>query len=144
MSNKRQKQERTSLLIKKSVEALQTDNKKPQKPDKRPGAGKFLAMYAYIQGGKFDTRYNIPSSWKPHSFSERKQHHEFLHRFIYPYPLPDVLLWASHSPECIVHKNGDRKKALDYEYIGLAKKWINDIVSGKSFYKKNKEYFTKA
>jgi hypothetical protein len=125
-------------------EALRDDRKKPGKPDRKPGPAYFLSLYSYIPSTAYDSRYSIPSSWKPPSFNERKQHLEFLKCFVYPYPLPETLLWASHAPEYSVDRSGVRKKSPDYAFIRLAKEWIGDIVSGESFYKKNKRFFTKA
>ena len=126
--------------VKMVDEALLADNKKPRKPDKKSGSGKFLSLYSYIKNSAYDKRHNIPSSWKPHSFNERKQNIEFLRSFVYPYPLPETLLWATHAPEYTYIKT----KTPDFVFIRLAKKWINDIVCGDSFYKRNKDFFTKA
>jgi hypothetical protein len=52
-------------------------------------------------------------------------------------------LWASRQNEYI--RDGDNREILspDVEIIRLAKKWVCDLVSGQSFYKRNREYFTK-
>jgi hypothetical protein len=123
---------------------LREDNRKTAKPDKRPGPEKFLELYSYIPGTAYDSRHQIPLSWKPHSFSERRQHLEFLRTFVYPHPLPEVLLWISHSPEYMFDRNRRRVKTPNHLLIKLAKKWVIDIVSGESFFKRNREYFTKS
>jgi len=141
---KRETAEREARVNEGAIEALRKDNKKSGKPDKKPGPEKFLAMYSYIPGTAFDSRFNIPASWKPRSFNECKQHLEFLKSFVYPYPLPEILLWAAHASEYFSNGNGGRTKSQDFAFIRLAKKWINDIVSGESFYRQNKKFFTKA
>ena len=123
----------------KAIEVLHCDNKKQGKPDKKPGPNKFLELYSFIPKTVFDSRSSIPSSWKPETFNERRQHLEFLKQFVYPYPLPEVLIWISHLPEYTPVKT----RTQDYPFIKLAKNWICDIVSGESFYKQNKEFFTK-
>jgi hypothetical protein len=135
---------REARINKRAIEALWKDNKKPGKLGKKPGPGKFLEVYSYIPNTGFDTRYSISSSWKPQSFNERKQHLEFLKCFVYPYPLPETLLWTTHASEYFIDQNGDRIKSPDYVFIRFAKKWIGDIASGESFYKRNKKFFTKA
>jgi len=130
-----------------AAKILQEDNRKTGKhckPGKKPGPGKFLALYSFIPSTHFDARHSIPSSWKPRSFNERNQHFEFLKSFVYPYPLPEILLWVSHLPEYIIDSKGARNKTPDFIFIRLAKQWILDISSGESFYKRNKQFFTKA
>jgi len=124
-------------------DVFQADNRRPGRPDKKPGPEKFLALYSFIPSNPSDSRYNIPSSWKPHSFNERNQHLEFLKYFVYPYPLPEILLWASHRPEYSFDIKGTRIDSPNRGLIKLVKKWIVDIVAGKSFFKQNKQFFTK-
>jgi hypothetical protein len=99
----------------------------------------FIEMYSYIPLTRFDKRYAIPQEWTTRSFNEKLQHLEFIKTFIYPYVIPEILLWASRQKEIL----GERRSP-DYDIIKLAKKWVCDIVSGESFYKRNKNYFTKA
>ena len=132
--------DRKAIGEKAAVEAIKADNKKSKKPDKKLGPEKFLSLYSYITYTAYENRHNIPSSWKPHSFNEQKQNTEFLKSFVCPFPLPEILLWATHAPEY----TPARTKTPDYIFIRLAKKWIQDIVNGGSFYKQNKEFFTKA
>ena len=142
--SRREKDAREAALNKEIKEIFQADGKRRGKPDKKPGQDEFLKVYSYIPGTAFDLRYHIPSSWKPQSFNKRKQHLEFLKKFVYPYPLPETLLWASHCPEQILDASGKKGKSPDFVYIRLAKKWISDIVSGQSFYRLNRQFFTKA
>ena len=135
---------KAALSNKNAVKTLKEDNKKNGKPEKKPGYEIFLPMYAYIPCTSFDLRFNIPSSWKPHSFNAGKQHLEFIKRFIYPFPIPETLIWAAREAEIEINQNGERNKVKDYRLIKLSKKWICDITSGNSFYKQNKEWFTKA
>jgi hypothetical protein len=126
-----------------AVQKLREDNRKDKQTRKRPGPGIFLEAYAYIPETPFDTRYAIPASWTARSFNESRRHREFIRAFVYPYPVPEVLLWASRQNEYI--RDNDNREILspDVQIIRLAKKWVCDIVSGQSFYKRNKEYFTK-
>jgi len=140
---RREREASEARIDKELKDILQADNKKPGKPDKKPGPNLFLDMYSFISSTAFDSRYNISSSWKPQSFNERKQHLEFLRCFVYPYSIPEVLIWASHASEFVTDMNGRRIKAPYYNFIRLAKGWINDIMGGKSFYKLNRQFFTK-
>ena len=135
--------ETRAIITKEINDVFLEDNKKPGKPDKKPGVEKFLALYSFIPSTPFDSRYSIPASWKPHSFNVRNQHLEFLKCFVYPYPLPVVLLWASHCPEYFIDTKGTSVGSPNRGFIKLAKKWIVDIVRGESFFKQNKLFFTK-
>jgi len=135
--------ETRAIITKEINDVFLEDNKKPGKPDKKPGVEKFLALYSFIPSTPFDSRYSIPASWKPHSFNVRNQQLEFLKCFVYPYPLPAVLLWASHCPEYFIDTKGTSVGSPNRGFIKLAKKWIVDIVRGESFFKQNKLFFTK-
>jgi hypothetical protein len=63
---------------------------------------------------------------------------------VFPYPVPETLLWTTHYPEYVISRTGKREMKPNHSIIILAKKWIKDITSGESFYKRNKDYFTKA
>jgi hypothetical protein len=126
------------------TELLREDNKKARKSEKKPGAETFINLYSYIAPTAFDMRDSIPSNWKPGSFNVQKQHFEFLKSFVYPYPLPEILIWATHAPEYISNDEGGGARNAYYGLIRLAKKWINDITGGGSFYKKNTKFFTRA
>jgi len=123
---------------------LREDNKKTDKPEKKPGAETFINLYSYIARTAFDKRDSIPSNWKPASYNVQKQHFEFLKSFVYPYPLPEILIWATHTPEYFRNDEGDGARNANCGLIRLAKKWINDIAGGGSFYKKNMKFFTRA
>jgi hypothetical protein len=58
---------------------------------------------------------------------------DFVKRFIYPYDFPHILLWLLLD-----------KESVDEKLKTLCKKWLCDIFSGESFYKRNKDYFTKS
>ena len=135
---------KTAIADKNAIRVLKEDNKKSVKSEKKPGADFFLPVYSFIPFNSFDLRRNIPSSWKPHSFNSRKQHLEFIKRFIYPFPVPENLIWAAHEEEIELNHNVEKNRVKYYKLIELSKKWICDITSGNSFYKKNKEWFTKA
>jgi len=143
-SQKNEKIKKQTDSLNTAAQVLLEDNKAIQKSEKKPGSEFFLPMYSYIPNTPFDLRHNIPSSWKPHSFNERKQHLEFIKRFIYPYQIPEALIWAAHELESKPDWNGVKRRSKDFLLILLAKKWIIDITGGKSFYKQNREYFTKA
>jgi len=143
-SAKKELAEKKTRALEMAADALLNDNKKNGKPERKPGAEKFLPMYSYIPVTPFDLRRDIPPSWRPHSFNERKQHLEFVRRFVYPYPIPEALLFATHRPETELDYRGVSHKAHDRVFIRLAKGWVGDIASGKSFHGKNRKYFTKA
>jgi len=123
---------------------FQEDNKKAGKPEKKPGAETFINLYSYIAPTAFDKRDLIPSNWKPGSFNVRKQNFEFLKSFVYPYSLPETLVWATHTPEYIRDDEGNWDRNAYCGLIRLAKKWINDIACGGSFYNRNTKIFTRA
>jgi hypothetical protein len=140
----REKKEREALFNKEAPYILMADNKKVINKDKKPDLGEFLAQYSFIPATASDSRRCIPPSWRPKSFNKKRQHFEFLKKFVYPYPLPETLLWAALENEYLATKNGGRCKSEYYGVIQLAKQWIRDIASGESFYKQNKRFFTKA
>jgi hypothetical protein len=58
--------------------------------------------------------------------------------FLYPYPIPEALIWTAFEDE------GFHARENDYDkIINLAKKWTGDITSGCSFYERNKTFFTR-
>jgi len=136
-----EKERRTSEA---AIGVFLEDNKKMGKPEKKRRAETFLSLYSYIAQTAFDKRDSIPDNWKPHSFNSWKQHIEFLKRFVYPYPLPEILIRATHTPEYIRKDEGNMIKSAHYGLIRIAKKWINEIAGGESFYKRNAKFFTKA
>jgi hypothetical protein len=54
------------------------------------------------------------------------------------------LLFAARLKEYFLNEHGKRVKTAYCDIIALSKKWICDIVTGDSFYRKNKEYFTRS
>ncbi len=140
----REKKERKALFNKEAPHILKADNKEDTHRDKKPELGEFLARYSFIPVTAFDCRNCIRPSWRPKSFNEKRQNFEFLKRFVYPYPLPETVLWASLEDEYLATKSGSKGKSEYYGIIQLAKQWIRDITSGESFYKRNKKLFTKA
>jgi len=141
---KREKKANRKRINDAVPEVFREDNKKAGKPEKKPGAETFLNLYSYIALTAFDKRDSIPSNWKPGSFNVRKQHYEFLKSFVYPYPLPETLVWATHTPEYSRDDEGGWSRNAHCGLIRLAKKWINDIACGGSFYKRNTKFFTRA
>jgi hypothetical protein len=86
------------IKIETAAQKLREDNKLARPVHKRPGPGIFLEAYSYIPATRYDKRHMIPANWTAHSFNERRQHHEFLKTFVYPYPVPEVLLRGSDRP----------------------------------------------
>ena len=130
-------------LIAESIKALKRDRQKRKKENKRSGYGKFLFKFSFINPTPWDKRTSINTDYRCRSFNEEKQYLDFFKEFIYPYRIPKVLLKAAFEKETIIIGNGGSKSSPDLEIITFAKKWINDIVSGDSFYKRNKACFTK-
>ena len=127
-----------------AARVLKDDNMKKIPEGKRPGPDKFLAEYSFIPRTLHDKRDYIPENYRCHSFNERRQYVDFFKDFIYPYNIPRVLLWAAIEKEIIKDEQGMDRPSPDFEIIRLAKKWICDITGRESFYKKNKDWFTRA
>ena len=126
-------------------EALKNDKRKKKPDDKRPGAQKFMEAFAFIpRSSPYDKRACIPVNYRCRSFNEQRQYFDFLKEFIYPFNLPKILVLTALEKETVKNDRGRDVPSPDYEIIRLAKKWICDMSVGGSFYKKNKEYFTKA
>jgi hypothetical protein len=144
LERKQRDSERSAIEKAAAAEALRNDNKKTVETDKRPGADMFLQMYSFVPTSRFDKRHCIPHGWTSRSFNKRRQHIEFFKTFIYPYPVPDALLFTSLQQEYVIDERGKRIKMPYRGLIKLAKQWLSDLVSGESFYKRNKTYFTRA
>jgi len=125
------------------VEALKDDKQKRKPEDKKPGQGKFLAAFSFILWSPYDKRDSIPVNYRSHSFNGQRQYIDFLKEFIYPYHIPPALLWTALEKETVKDDKGRDRPTPDFNVIRLARKWIRDIASGESFYKKNKYYFTR-
>jgi hypothetical protein len=131
------KTEQSKLKNDLALKWLKQDKLKAKSTEKkRPGPEKFLPAFSYISWTPSDKRSHIPFSYCSRSFNERRQYIDFFKEFIYPYKVPQILLLASLENE--------RMTAHHMEIIKKAKKWVCDIVSGASFFKQNKEYFTHA
>jgi hypothetical protein len=130
--------------LQRSSAMLLKKDKRQDKPDKRPGPGKFLRAFSYIGLTPYDKRLQIPQSYRCRSFNEQRQYIDFFREFIYPYKVPLLLLWAAFEKETVVTERGNARPSPDIEIIRSAKGWIRDIVSGDSFYKRNKDCFTRA
>jgi len=126
-----------------TAEALKYDKQKRKPGDKKSGQGKFLAAFSFIWS-PYDKRYSIPENYRSRSFNEQRQYIDFLKEFIYPYNLPPALLWTALEKETVKDDKGKERPSPDFTIIRLAKKWICDITSGESFFKRNKSYFTRA
>ena len=112
---------------------------------KRPLMNNFLETFSFIPNSVFDKRTETENmELKCHSFNEERQYMEFFKRFIYPYNIPKPLvLTAVMQKQYYFDAEGRRRETFDFEIIRLCRKWLCDIVNGKSFYKQNKDYFTK-
>jgi hypothetical protein len=92
----------------------------------------------------YEKRAEIPADYKPRSFNEKRQYIDFVRRFIYPYKIPDAILFASLSEEYYTDENGKKEELQYARIIRLSRKWVCDIISGQSFFRRNSDYFTKA
>ena len=126
------------------IKALKQDKLKARPEDKRPGPGKFLSAFTYIGYTPYDKRRLAPHSYRCRSFNEQRQYLDFFREFIYPYKIPNVLFWAAFEKETIIDERERLIPSPDAETILCAKKWIREIVSGESFYRQNKNFFTRA
>jgi hypothetical protein len=143
-NEKRKEAEEKALSISIARKILRKDKSDEKKKNKRPGHEKFLAAFSFIPAGSTDTRHLAVKKWKCRSFNEQRQYIDFLKIFIYPYNVPAPLLFASLLPEHTFNDKNQMVKSPHLKIIRMAKEWLVDIVSGESFYKRNKEYFTKA
>ena len=133
------------IIRAKQESVLKNRKKNDETPPKRPGAEKFLALFAFLPAGCFDKRHMLidRNSWSCHSFNEKRQTMEFFRTFIYPFPVPEPLIITSIKEDLYNDKNSKLRYSKDFSIIQKSKKWLSDIVCGGSFYKKNKDYFTK-
>jgi hypothetical protein len=136
--------ERELANVAGSRQALQEDNKKEKIDNKKFDSGNFLSAFSFIQRTPFDRRNRIPPDFVSRSFNKDRQYIDFFKSFIHPYPVPPVLLFTSIQKEFYTDERGRNKKNEYSDIIATAKKWMRDITSGESFYRKNNGYFTKA
>jgi hypothetical protein len=73
-----------------------------------------------------------------YDYKRWKKRLPFFTVFIYPYPIPEPLIWAA------LEDNPSYTHADYVKIINLARKWTGDITSGCSFYERNKIFFTRS
>ncbi|GHU54284.1 hypothetical protein FACS189442_0280 [Spirochaetia bacterium] len=139
-----ERKEKNAALIDAIEQTLMEDRRKTAPPDKKLSAGTLLEAFSFIGWTPFDKRDQIPQRFKPRSFNENRQYIDFFRTFVYPYPVPLPVLFTTRLKESCIGERGERVKTPSYDIIVLSKKWVCDIVSGDSFYRRNKEYFTRA
>jgi hypothetical protein len=89
-------------------------------------------------------KYRFNPDWKPKSHNFDKQIIEFFQTFIYRYPVPECLLFTATA-----HHLSNHHKMITVSNIGMlseidyARYLIKIIVSGDSFFKKNKGTFNR-
>ena len=138
--------EREYEILSQYKNILKINEKKDKVTSKRPKEKEFLSAFAFLPPSQYDKRYILSglNDWKSHSFNEKRQVLEFFHTFVYPYPIPEALIMASLQEDLYEDENGMLRYSPDFTIIHKSRKWLIDIVSGGSFYRKNKNYFTKA
>jgi hypothetical protein len=149
MSQKRKERREEDLQYGKqtfaaALDALKRDSRKNRPDGKRPGQEKFLPAFSFIPSTPYDKRHLILPGYRCRSFNEHRQYIDFFREFIYPHKVPHVLIWTGFEQETLKDDQGRDTPSPDVEIIRNAKKWICDIVSGRSFFKQNRNYFTRA
>jgi hypothetical protein len=135
------KNEKHEMELKAAVKTrLHEDKKKGKRGTKRPGPEKFTGLFTFMMS---EGQRTACQDWRAHSFNESKQYFEFIRGCIFPYAVPEPLVLASILPDYTFDGKGGRYKSPDYAMIALSRRWLRDIASGDSFYKRNKEYFTR-
>ncbi|WP_010256939.1 PcfJ domain-containing protein [Treponema primitia] len=137
----KEKKESEDAAVEKN---LAEDRKKNTFAEKKPDGFKFLEAFSYINWTPFDKRDRLPQGFRSRSFNKERQYIDFFKSYIYPYSVSLPLLFTTIQKEYFLDEQGKNKKSSYYDIIILSKRWIRDIVSGDSFYRRNKEYFTKA
>jgi hypothetical protein len=144
---KRRKEQRLEFNANKiatSARILRETKKTQIKEESRPGPEKFLSAFSFISSISISGMKTGLDNWKCKTFNKQRQYFEFLHDFIYLYHIPEPLVFTSIQSEYAMNEKGKAIKVFDYDIIVLARVWLCDIVSGESFYKNNKNDFTKA
>jgi hypothetical protein len=77
----------------------------------------------------------FPASQKTKSHNRELQRRDFFKRYIFKYDVPKVIYNTAIMQGTDYEKNNNLSPN--------SQKWLEDIISGKSFYKENKEVFTK-
>jgi hypothetical protein len=137
--------EERALELSRTRTILREDKKSKAEPVKHPGAGTFLPLFSFLpfntEDGKYTARY---TSWRCRTFNKQKQYLEFFKTFVYPYYVPEPLIFTALQKEHVLDAAGRPCRSPDQDIISLSKKWLQDIAGGGSFYKRNKAYFTKS
>jgi hypothetical protein len=137
--------EERALEISRAQAILREDKKPKAEPVKHPGAEKFLPLFSFLPFNTEDEKYTaLYTRWRCRSFNEHKQYLEFFKTFVYPYYVPEPLIFTALQQEHILNAAGRQCCSPDQDIIKVSKKWLKDITAGGSFYKRNKDYFTKA
>jgi hypothetical protein len=123
---------------------LRESKKNDRTEPKRIGTSKFDAAFSFIPDFFRIAKRTDKENWRCHTFNGNRQYIEYFRTFICPYPVPEWLLFSTLQNESVINEKGRRVPSPNSAIIKLAKKWVCDFVSGESFYRKNKEYFTKA
>ena len=118
----------------KSVTTVSKFDKK-----KKPKSHEFTFKFGFFE--KFFKK-DVPADWKPHSYNIDKQHLEFFKAFIFRHKFPSILLYGTINPNPAPFQHNYNR--FQEQFQKLSKKWLLDILEGKSFYKSNKEFFSKA
>ena len=137
--------EREMLIQTQFRDILKKHKNTEKKVPKRLETEKLISLFAFLPQGQFDKRHisAVRKEWKCHSFNTKRQTMDFFRTFIYPYPIPEPLVFTSIQEDLFEDEYGELRYSQDFAVIQKGRKWISDIVSGGSFYKKNKDCFTK-
>ena len=137
--------ERDTLVLTQFRGVLKKQKRDGKKTPKRSGLENFLPFFSFLPFGRYDKRHTLAvNEWISHSFNEKRQTLDFFHSFVYPYPVPEPLVFTSIQEDLINDEHGNFHYTPDFAIIQKSKKWLSDIIKGGSFYKNNKDCFTKA
>jgi hypothetical protein len=120
---------------------LKKDNETKQRESRRPGPEKFTAAFSFMMN---EDQINACQDWRAHTFNEHRQYPEFIKTCVFPYPVPEPLVFAAILPDYTVDDDGKNHKSPDYDTIAMSRRWLRDITGGGSFYQQNREFFTRA
>jgi hypothetical protein len=118
---------------------LRIDNKIKIRETTR-GPEKCIDLFSFMISEK-----HLPAclNWQAHSFNEHKQYIEFVRSCIFPYFIPKPLIFTSILPDQVIDSEEKWHHSPDHNAITMSRKWLLDIVSGDSFYARNKDLFTR-
>jgi hypothetical protein len=71
-----------------------------------------------------------------YDYQEWENRLKLIHVFTCPYPIHEKIIWTSFDNEKYYRNANDRN------LIKLTRKWLDDLLTGGSFYKKNKLFFS--